>query len=82
MQGVATHLKCMARKDTIETTEGRVWLPFFDSGDVSLWTPPGSRQADVVADLVSGRAAWKPQYRNWIVPAVHAEEVIAELKEL
>lgn len=70
----------MANKETIETSEGRVWITHFDNGDASIWTPPGSKQADFVADIVQGRAAWKPKYRSWIAPAVHAEQLLEELK--
>ena len=72
----------VATKETIDTAAGRVWITYFDSGDASLWTPPGSRQSNVVADIVAGRAAWKPKYRAWMIPSVHVQDVIEELQKV
>ena len=72
----------MPTKEPIDTSHGKVWLTHFDNGDVSIWTPPRSRQADLVADTVNGRAAWKPKYKAWIAPAVHAQQIIEELQDV
>ena len=72
----------MSGKKIIETTIGKIWATHYDDGDVALWTPPGSQQSDAVADIVRGRAAWKPKFRSWFVPEVHAEQVLAELETL
>ena len=70
----------MPGRDTIETSEGTVWIKRYDNGDVSFWTPPGSSQGDLLADVVRSRAAWKPQYKRWFAPRVHAEQLIEELE--
>lgn len=72
----------MPAKETINTSYGKVWITHFDNGDVSIWTPPRSRQSDIVAETVNGRAAWKPKYKAWIAPAVHAQQIIEELQDL
>jgi len=69
-------------KETIETSLGKVWITRFDNGDVSIWTPPGSRQANAVAEIIDGRAAWKPKYRAWFVPPIHAEPLLADIEDL
>jgi hypothetical protein len=69
-------------KSTIETTLGKVWVTHFDNGDAALWWPDRARVGPAVVDIIDGRAAWKPKYGNWIVPAVHAETLIAEIGDL
>lgn len=72
----------MATKSIIQTSQGRVWVTHFDNGDVSLWWPAGARVNDAVVEILDGRAAWKPKFKNWIVPAVHAEALIADIGDL
>lgn len=72
----------MNEKWTIDTSEGRIWLTRYDNEDISIWSPPRSPQADLVAELVKGRAAWKPKFRAWFIPAVTADAIIAELEGL
>lgn len=73
----------MARdKETIEISLGKVWITRFDNGDVSIWTPPGSAQANAVAEIIDGRAAWKPKYRAWFAPLIHAEPLLADIEDL
>lgn len=76
------HYDAMPDKHIIETSQGKVWITHFDNGDVSIWTPPRSQQSDIVSDLIQGRAAWKPKFKAWFVPGVHAEQLLAELEEL
>ena len=76
------HYDTMPEKRIIQTSQGKVWITHFDNGDVSIWTPPRSQQSDLVSDLIQGRAAWKPKCKAWIVPEVHAEQLLAELEEL
>ena len=71
----------MSDGETIATSEGPVWVKQYDNGDVSFWTPPGSPQGDLVAEILLGRAAWKPKFRSWFAPPVHAEQLIEELRE-
>jgi hypothetical protein len=71
----------MSDQETIQTSEGPVWIKRYDNGDVSFWTPPRSPQSELVADIVRGRAAWKPQFRCWFAPPVHADNLIEELQE-
>ena len=72
----------MSRKSIIQTSLGKVWVTHFDNGDCSLWWPKGSRVNDEVVAVIDGRAAWKPDYGSWIVPAVHAEPLIADIGDL
>lgn len=71
----------MADQDIIETSQGKIWIKRYDNGDISFWTPPGSRQSELVAETVRGRAAWKPPLRCWFAPAVHAEQIVEELEQ-
>ena len=73
--------RAMADQDIIETSQGKVWIKRYDNGDISFWTPRGSRQSELVADTVRGRAAWKPQFRCWFAPPVHAEQIVEELEQ-
>jgi len=70
----------MSDKSQIETSLGTIWITRFENGDISIWTPPRSEQADLVADIVKGKAAWKPKYRAWFVPPVHVDDIITELE--
>lgn len=72
----------MAIWSTIETTRGKVWCTHFDSGDVALWWPERAVVGSCVVELLGGRAAWKPQNRNWIVPLRYADAVLAEIARL
>ncbi|GGD81769.1 hypothetical protein GCM10010990_34640 [Croceicoccus mobilis] len=78
--GAAANICSMSDKSQIETSLGPVWITRFENGDISVWSPPRSEQADLVADILKGRAAWKPKYRAWFVPPVHVETVLAELE--
>jgi len=69
-------------KETIDTSLGKVWITRFDNGDVSIWTPPGSAQGNAIAEIIDGRAAWKPKYRAWFVPPIHAERLLADIEDL
>jgi hypothetical protein len=69
-------------KSVIDTSLGKVWVTHFDNGDAALWWPDRARVGPAVVEIIDGRAAWKPKYSNWIVPAVHAETLIAEIGDL
>lgn len=71
----------MADSETIETSQGPVWIKRYDNGDISFWAPPGSSQGDLLAEVLRGRAAWKPKFKRWFAPPVHAEQLIEELQE-
>lgn len=61
----------MTTKSVIDTSLG-----------TALWWPDRARVGPAVVEIIDGRAAWKPKYSNWIVPAVHAETLIAEIGDL
>lgn len=70
----------MGDSETIETSEGPVRTKRYDNGDISFWTPPGSSQGDLLAEIARGRTAWKPTFKRWFAPPVHAEQLIEELQ--
>jgi len=47
----------MTDSETIETSQGPVWIKRYDNGDISFWAPPGSSQGDLLAEIVRGRGA-------------------------
>lgn len=72
----------MPTRSIVETSLGKVWVTHFDNGDAALWWPDRARVGPPVVELIDGRAAWKPKFKNWIVPATYAEDIIAGISDL
>lgn len=69
-------------KTIVETSLGKVWVSHFDNGDISVWTPKGSQQSEAVAEIIDGRAAWKPKFGAWFVPEVHVDAMLGDLEDI
>ena len=72
----------MTTKSIIETSLGRVWVTHFDSGDAAIWWPASARVGEPVVELIDGRAKWNPDFKNWLIPRVHAEPLLADIGDL
>lgn len=72
----------MAEQERIETSLGPIWVRVEESGELRIWSPPGSPAGDLAATLLRGEAGWHGPSRCWYVPVKKRDRIYAALRDL